>query len=208
MRAPFDLFKRDQQGNFVWLEAATDLQSARMRLKELSIRMPGEYLAFDQTTAQIVETLNSDYGRPAWATDISASGAFLAGDVDVRDSVQDWKAFTPPKAPAGAPNFLFVLYDDTGLALGLPLPIGTGPAWRRGSLSQKRRNSLRIERRGQRESREAAGVDHHRLRIARTELRADSPSDFGRPSMGCPTENPTVATAGYIEEDSCAWKQT
>jgi hypothetical protein len=65
MRAPFDLFKRDQQGNFVWLEAATDLQSARMRLKELSIRMPGEYLAFDQTTAQIVETLNSDYGRPA-----------------------------------------------------------------------------------------------------------------------------------------------
>jgi hypothetical protein len=64
MRQPFDLFKRDQQGNFVWLEAATDLQSAKLRLRELSVRMPGEYLAFDQTTAQIVETLRNDCGRP------------------------------------------------------------------------------------------------------------------------------------------------
>ncbi len=35
---------------------------------------------------------------------------------DVRDSKPDWTAYTPKKAPEGAPNFLFILYDDTGLA--------------------------------------------------------------------------------------------
>lgn len=37
-------------------------------------------------------------------------------ELDVRDSVPDWKPYTPKKAPEGAPNVLFVLYDDTGLA--------------------------------------------------------------------------------------------
>jgi arylsulfatase A-like enzyme len=36
--------------------------------------------------------------------------------LDVRDSKPDWTPFTPKKAPAGSPNILFILYDDTGLA--------------------------------------------------------------------------------------------
>jgi len=36
--------------------------------------------------------------------------------LDVRDSVPDWAPYTPRKAPAGAPNILIVLYDDTGQA--------------------------------------------------------------------------------------------
>jgi len=40
--------------------------------------------------------------------------------LDVRDSVADWGPYTPTKAPAGAPNVLFVLYDDTGLAAWSP----------------------------------------------------------------------------------------
>ena len=40
--------------------------------------------------------------------------------LDVRDSVPDWGPYTPTKAPAGAPNILFVLYDDTGLAAWSP----------------------------------------------------------------------------------------
>jgi len=40
--------------------------------------------------------------------------------LDVRDSKEDWTPFTPKKAPEGAPNFLFVLYDDTGLAAWSP----------------------------------------------------------------------------------------
>jgi hypothetical protein len=38
----------------------------------------------------------------------------------IRDSTPDWDAFLPDKAPAGAPNVLVVLYDDTGLAAWSP----------------------------------------------------------------------------------------
>ena len=41
-------------------------------------------------------------------------------ELDVRDSVADWAPFTPKSAPEGAPNILFVLYDDTGLAAWSP----------------------------------------------------------------------------------------
>jgi len=40
--------------------------------------------------------------------------------LDIRDSVPDWKPYTPTRAPKGAPNILFVLYDDTGLAAWSP----------------------------------------------------------------------------------------
>ena len=36
--------------------------------------------------------------------------------LDIRDSKADWAPYTPKSAPEGAPNVLFVLYDDTGLA--------------------------------------------------------------------------------------------
>ena len=36
--------------------------------------------------------------------------------LDVCDSVPDSEPYTPTKAPAGAPNVLFVLYDDSGQA--------------------------------------------------------------------------------------------
>src|SRR5438067_8190286 len=41
-------------------------------------------------------------------------------NLDVRDSVPDWEPYTSPRAPEGAPNVLFVLYDDTGLASWSP----------------------------------------------------------------------------------------
>ena len=41
-------------------------------------------------------------------------------ELDVRDSKPDWGPFTPKAAPEGAPNVLFVLYDDTGLAAWSP----------------------------------------------------------------------------------------
>ena len=40
--------------------------------------------------------------------------------LDIRDSEADWSAYTPKQAPADAPNILFVLYDDTGLAAWSP----------------------------------------------------------------------------------------
>ena len=35
--------------------------------------------------------------------------------LDVRDSEPDWSPYIPKRAPEGAPNILFVLFDDTGL---------------------------------------------------------------------------------------------
>lgn len=40
--------------------------------------------------------------------------------LDVRDSKPDWTPFMRKKAPDGAPNILFILYDDTGLATWSP----------------------------------------------------------------------------------------
>jgi len=40
--------------------------------------------------------------------------------LDVRDSVPDWKPYTPKRAPEGSPNILFILFDDTGLASWSP----------------------------------------------------------------------------------------
>ena len=41
-------------------------------------------------------------------------------ELDVRNSQGDWDAFLPNRAPAGAPNVLVVLYDDTGQAAWSP----------------------------------------------------------------------------------------
>jgi len=40
--------------------------------------------------------------------------------LDVRDSKPDWKPYELKKAPAGAPNVLIVLFDDTGMAAWSP----------------------------------------------------------------------------------------
>ena len=36
--------------------------------------------------------------------------------LDVRDSTPDWAPYLPPTAPAGAPNVLFLAWDDLGYA--------------------------------------------------------------------------------------------
>jgi arylsulfatase A-like enzyme len=41
-------------------------------------------------------------------------------ELDVRSSVADWGPYSPPVAPRNAPNVLFILYDDTGLAAWSP----------------------------------------------------------------------------------------
>jgi arylsulfatase A-like enzyme len=37
-------------------------------------------------------------------------------NVDIRDSVEDWNPFVPPKAPAGAPNVVYIVLDDVGFS--------------------------------------------------------------------------------------------
>jgi hypothetical protein len=56
---PFDILKRHDDGGFIWIEAAQDLEAARSRLRDLSARAPGEYFVFDQKTQEIVAKLST-----------------------------------------------------------------------------------------------------------------------------------------------------
>lgn len=62
---------------------------------------------------------SSGDGPPGYGTGIN-EGFDGKIELDVRDSTPDWKPFELKKAPAGAPNVLVVLYDDTGLASWSP----------------------------------------------------------------------------------------
>lgn len=57
MNAPLDIFRRDVQGNPVWLGCVAGLQAARFRLIELATLTPGEYFVFDQRTQEIADSL-------------------------------------------------------------------------------------------------------------------------------------------------------
>ena len=43
-----DIFKKDVDGNPIWLDTVGDLDAARLRLRQLASVIPGEYFAFDQ----------------------------------------------------------------------------------------------------------------------------------------------------------------
>ena len=49
----YDVLKRDC-GGLLWIEAMDDLESAWLRVQELSSATYGEYLVFDQNTGQTV----------------------------------------------------------------------------------------------------------------------------------------------------------
>ena len=50
----YDILKRYSRG-VLWIEAVDDLESARLRIQELSSASDGEYLVFDQNTGQTVD---------------------------------------------------------------------------------------------------------------------------------------------------------
>jgi len=59
-----DIFKKDVQGDPIWLDAVGDLDAARLRLRQLASVIPGEYFAFDQNIPQIVvSVVRSDSDR-------------------------------------------------------------------------------------------------------------------------------------------------
>lgn len=50
----YDILKKDAAA-LIWVEALDNLQSAKLRIRELAARSEGEYVIFDQRTRQIVD---------------------------------------------------------------------------------------------------------------------------------------------------------
>jgi hypothetical protein len=55
MKPTFDIFKRLQDGNFFWVAADEDFDSARARLDKLSTSVPGHYLIHSQDRGFVLE---------------------------------------------------------------------------------------------------------------------------------------------------------
>ena len=55
MEIAFDLFRKEADGQAVWLGCTPDLETARYRLTQLATTsLPGEYFVFDQSRQRIV----------------------------------------------------------------------------------------------------------------------------------------------------------
>jgi len=55
--APYAILKKDVLGYPIWVEAVEDLRKASVRIGELALYSPGEYIVFNQQTSQVVTAL-------------------------------------------------------------------------------------------------------------------------------------------------------
>lgn len=65
MQDPYDMLRKDQDGSFIWLEAASDLAVARARLRDLASRVHGDYVLFDRTKQEVIENISSQAAATA-----------------------------------------------------------------------------------------------------------------------------------------------
>ena len=54
MRAKFDIFVRQADGQPIWIRAVESLEEAKRQLKELSSQRPGDYFIFNAISGQVV----------------------------------------------------------------------------------------------------------------------------------------------------------
>ena len=52
----YDIFRRDADGDPVWVEAVADLETAKGRIIELSAAAPGQYVVFSQRSGRMVSS--------------------------------------------------------------------------------------------------------------------------------------------------------
>jgi len=57
--APYDILKKDVLEKPMWVEAVEDLHKATLRIEELALYSPSEYIVFNQKTSQIVTALSA-----------------------------------------------------------------------------------------------------------------------------------------------------
>lgn len=54
MNSAYDIFRKDLLGTPVWMESVQDIDTAKLRMAELTQRSPGEYFVASQETQEIV----------------------------------------------------------------------------------------------------------------------------------------------------------
>jgi len=54
----YDILKKDAAA-LVWIESVEDLESAKLRVRELAARCEAEYIIFNQRTGEVVGRLNA-----------------------------------------------------------------------------------------------------------------------------------------------------
>jgi hypothetical protein len=59
---PYDILKKDAAA-LVWIEAAEDLECAKLRIKQLAARCEAEYIIFDQRSSEVVARLDASPTR-------------------------------------------------------------------------------------------------------------------------------------------------
>ena len=62
MVPPFDIFKRQGGGSVRWLGVVTDLEAAKLRVRELAESIPGEYFIFSLATGHRLDIRYDDKG--------------------------------------------------------------------------------------------------------------------------------------------------
>jgi CheY-like chemotaxis protein len=91
-----EIFKKDSTGSLIWVEAANDVPSAQMRVRELMESSPGEYLIFSHKTAAFIRSddtlelteqartyVRPNNGAEATDRDFATAKVLLADDNDV-----------------------------------------------------------------------------------------------------------------------------
>ena len=59
----FDILKKDRKGTFHWIEAATDIDTAEARLRQLSADSSEEFVIFRGTDLRVVATYSDKQYR-------------------------------------------------------------------------------------------------------------------------------------------------
>jgi hypothetical protein len=65
MADTYDLFRKDEKDNSIWVETVIGLNQLKKRLKKLSSLKPGNYLIYDPTEAKFVEPFMESPIRPS-----------------------------------------------------------------------------------------------------------------------------------------------
>jgi CheY-like chemotaxis protein len=91
-----EIFKKDSTGSLIWVEAANDVPSAQVRVRELTESSPDEYLIFSHKTGAFIRSddileltepartyVRSNNGAEATGRDFATVKVLLADDNDV-----------------------------------------------------------------------------------------------------------------------------